>query len=64
MKKPRAGLIAMDLLILGAAYVFMAGLKPVMVSYLSPKYLVGFGITLVLWIFSSFYFKKYHIPRT
>jgi len=63
MKKPRAGLIAMDLLILGAAYVFMAGLKPVMVSYLSPKYLVGFGVTLVLWIISSFYFKKYHISK-
>jgi len=62
-KKPKNGLIAIDLLILAGAYVFMAGLKPVMVSYLSPKYLIGFGVTLCIWVFSSFYFKKYHITR-
>ena len=62
-KKPKNGLIAIDLLILAGAYVFMAGLKPVMVSYLSPKYLIGFGVTLCLWVISSFYFKKYHITR-
>ena len=63
MKKPKAGLIAIDLLILAAAYIFMAGLKPVMVSYLSSKYLIGFGVALFLWMISSFYFKKYHISR-
>ncbi|MEA3461917.1 MAG: hypothetical protein U9R49_08565, partial [Bacteroidota bacterium] len=62
-KKPKNGLIALDLLILAGSYVFMAGLKPVMVSYLSPKYLIGFGVTLFIWMFSSFYFKKYHITR-
>ena len=62
-KKPKNGLIAIDLLILAGSYVFMAGLKPVMVSYLSNRYLIAFGVTLVLWLFSSFYFKKYHITR-
>lgn len=63
MKRPKAGLIIVDLIILSGSYVFMAGLKPVMVSYLSPRYLVGFGITVFLWISSSFYFKKYNISR-
>ena len=38
MKRPKAGLIVIDLIILSGSYVFMAGLKPVMVSYLSPGY--------------------------
>jgi len=63
MKGPRTGLIVADLFALTGSYVFMAGLKPVMVSYLSPRYLIGFGITLFLWLFSSFYFKKYHITK-
>ena len=63
MKRPKTGLIIIDLIILSGAYVFMAGLKPVMVSYLSPRYLIGFGITVFLWIFSSFYFRKYNISR-
>ncbi len=41
----------------------MASMKPVMVSYLSTKYLLGFGVILFLWIWSSFYLKKYHIGR-
>ena len=63
MKRPKAGLIIIDLIILSGAYVFMAGLKPVMASYLSSKYLIGFGITLFLWMVCSFYFKKYHISK-
>ena len=63
MKGPRPGLIITDLLTLIGSYIFMASLKPVMVSYLSPRYLVGFGITFGLWLFSSFYFNKYHIAR-
>ncbi len=63
MKKPKAGLIAIDLVILAAAYIFMAGLKPSMLSYLSTRYVIGFGVTLTLWIISSFYFKKYHITK-
>lgn len=63
MKRPKPGLIIVDLIILSGSYVFMAGLKPVMVSYLSTKYLIGFGITLILWMFSSFYFRKYQITR-
>jgi len=62
-KKPKNGLIALDLLILAGSYIGVAGLKPVMASYLSPKYLIGFGVTLVIWMFSSFYFKKYLISR-
>ena len=62
-KKPKNGLIAIDLLILVASYVGVAGLKPVMVSYLTPRYLIGFGITLFIWMVCSFYFKKYLITR-
>jgi len=62
-KKPRTGLILLDLLLVGGSYVLMAGLKPVMTSYLSTRYLVGFGVMLILWIITSFYFKKYHISR-
>jgi len=59
MNKPKTGLIIVDLLILTLSYIVMASLKPVMVSYLSPRYLIGFGVTLFLWLFSSFYFHKY-----
>ncbi len=47
-------MIVIDLVILAGAYIFMAGLKPVMVSYLSSGYLIGFGVMLLLWMFSSF----------
>ncbi len=63
MNRPKPGLIIIDLIILSGAYIFMAGLKPVMVSYLSPRYLIGFGVTLFLWMVSSFYFKKYQISK-
>ncbi len=62
-KKPRAGLIVIDLMILAGSYIFMAGLKPVMTSYLSSRYISGFAVMLCLWIIASFYFKKYHISR-
>jgi hypothetical protein len=63
MKRAKTGLILIDLVILTGSYVFMAGLKPVMVSYLSTRYLIGFAITLSLWVTSSFYFRKYNISR-
>jgi hypothetical protein len=63
MNKPRPGLIIFDLIILSGSYLFTASLKPVMVSYLSPRYLIGFAVTLFLWMVSSFYFRKYHISR-
>ena len=63
MKKPKPGLIIVDLIVLSGSYIFMAGLKPVMVSYLSPRYLIGFGITFFLWMVSSFYFNKYVITK-
>lgn len=63
MKPPKAGLVIIDLIILSGAYVFMAGLKPVMVSYLSTKYLIGFGIIVLLWLICSYYLKKYNIIR-
>ncbi len=47
MKKNKTGLIIIDLLILVVAYVFTAGLKPVMVSYMSNRYLVGFAVLLI-----------------
>ena len=62
-KKPKNGLIAIDLLILGGSYFIMAELKPVMASYFSTRYMIAFGVMLCLWIVSSFYFKKYHISR-
>ena len=62
-KQPKTGLIIIDLILLSGSYIMMAGLKPVMVSYLSPRYLVGFGITVFLWMVSSFYFNKYTISR-
>ncbi len=63
MKKPKTGLIIIDLIILSGSYMFMAGLKPVMVSYLNSRYLIGFAVTLFLWMVFSFYFKKYEISR-
>ncbi len=63
MRRPKPGLFIMDLIILSGSYVFMAGLKPVMVSYLNENYLIGFAVTLLLWIISSYYFKKYRITR-
>jgi hypothetical protein len=63
MKRPKTGLIITDLIILSGSYIFMAGMKPVMVSYLNTRYLAGFGVTLVLWLISSFYLNKYHIGR-
>ncbi|MFO7933786.1 MAG: sugar transferase [Bacteroidales bacterium] len=63
MKSPKTGLVITDLIILSGSYVFMAGLKPVMVSYMNTRYLIGFGVTLVAWMICSFYLKKYHIGR-
>ncbi len=63
MKKNKTGLIIIDLLILVVAYVTTAGLKPVMISYMSNRYLVGFAVMVILWIFSSFYMGKYSISR-
>ncbi|MDF1575700.1 MAG: sugar transferase [Bacteroidales bacterium] len=62
-KKPRTGLIVLDLIILAGSFIFMASLKPVMVSYLSHRYIIGFAVMLSLWVIFSFYFKKYHITR-
>jgi len=63
MKRAKTGLIIIDLLILSASYVIMAGLKPVMVSYLSQRYLIGFAVTVSLWMIASFYFEKFGISR-
>ncbi len=63
MKKSKTGLIIIDLLILSVAYVFTAGLKPVMIAYMSNRYLAGFGVLLILWVLSSFYSGKYGITR-
>ena len=62
-KKPKNVLIVLDLLLLGGSYILMAGFKPTMTSYLTNRYLIAFGVLLSIWIFVSFYFKKYHISR-
>ncbi len=63
MKKSKTGLVIVDLLILVVAYVATAGMKPVMISYMSDRYLIGFAVLVTLWIFSSFYMGKYAITR-
>lgn len=61
MSRTRAkpGLIITDVLLLTTAYFFMAYVKSGP-TYLSGSYLIGFGITVLIWVFSSFYLKKYH----
>lgn len=61
LKKANSGLILIDVLLLTAAYFFMAWVKSGS-TYLSGRYLIGFVITLAIWIVCSFYLKKYH-PR-
>ena len=63
MKKSKTGLVLIDLLILVGGYVITAGTKPVMTTYMSNRYLVGFAVLLALWLISSFYFGKYGISR-
>jgi hypothetical protein len=59
LKKAHSGLIIVDILLLTAAYFFMAWVKSG-ATYLSDSYLLGFMITVVIWVISSFYLKKYH----
>lgn len=61
LKKANSVLIIIDVLLLTAAYFFMAWVKSGP-TYLSGSYLIGFCITLIIWVISSFYLKKYH-PR-
>ncbi|MDF1549693.1 MAG: sugar transferase [Bacteroidales bacterium] len=59
LSKARTGLIFIDIILLTAAYFFMAWVKSGP-TYLSDRYLIGFGFTLVIWVICSFYLKKYH----
>ncbi len=63
MKKPKAALVIFDLIFLSGSFLLMAGLKPVMVPYISGRYLTGFAITLITWLVASFYAGKYSISR-
>lgn len=57
--KAKLGLIIIDVLLLTVAYFFMAWVKSGP-TYLSWRYLLGFGITSIIWVICSFYLKKYH----
>ncbi|MEX2370670.1 MAG: sugar transferase [Bacteroidales bacterium] len=57
--RPVQGLIVVDVLLLTAAYFFMAWVKSGP-TYLSGSYLIGFGVTVAIWVICSFYLKKYH----
>ena len=59
LNKARTGLIFVDIILLTIAYFFMAWLKSG-ATYLSDRYLIGFGITLIIWVICSFYLRKYH----
>ena len=59
IERARPGLIFTDLLLLTVAYFFMAWIKSGP-TYLSGEYLIGFGVTVIIWVNSSFYLKKYH----
>ena len=52
-----------DLLILTGSFLVVALYKPSTASYLSNDYLVAFGVLLVVWSASSFYFKKYTFKK-
>jgi len=58
----KAGLIVLDLLLLTLAYFFMAWVKSGP-QYLGGKYLLGFGVVVILWVINSFYLKKYHTAK-
>src|SRR6056297_2673331 len=58
--RPKTGLIVLDILLLSAAYCFMAWAKSG-TSYLGKEYLIGFAVVIGLWICCSFYLKKYHV---
>src|SRR6056297_3017388 len=57
--RTKTGLIVLDILLLSTAYFFMARIKSG-AAYLSDNYLIGFGFTVVVWVLTSFYLKKYH----
>lgn len=60
--RARSGLILTDILLLTAAYFFMAWVKSG-TAYLSGLYLLGFLATAIIWVLSSFYLKKYHLYK-
>ena len=64
MKRPKTGLIIIDLII-SIRILCIYGRTKACDGILSQstRYLIGFGITLFLWMVSSFYFKKYMIIR-
>ena len=67
MKYPANGkmliIFATDLVILTGSFLLAALYKPATANYLSADYLNAFGLLLVIWSFSSFYFKKYEFRK-
>lgn len=59
VSRARPGLIFTDLVLLTIAYFFMAWIKSGP-TYLSDRYLIGFTVTVFIWVICSFYLKKYH----
>lgn len=58
-ERARSELIFTDIVLLTLAYFFMAWIKSGP-TYLSDSYLIGFAFTVIIWVISSFYLKKYH----
>jgi len=56
-------LFLLDILVLLAAFIVFIGVKHSSSSYLTPKYLLAFGLLMVSWTVTSFYFRKYNIKR-
>ncbi len=56
-------ILVFDIVILIISFLIMAATKPVTSSYLSLKYISGFGIFLATWLSASVYFKKYSFKK-
>jgi lipopolysaccharide/colanic/teichoic acid biosynthesis glycosyltransferase len=56
-------ILVTDLLILTGSFLVMALYKPATVNYLSNEYLNAFGCLLLIWMVTSFYFKKYDFKK-
>jgi membrane protease YdiL (CAAX protease family) len=52
-----------DLLILVVSFLLIALQKPVTANYIRGDYLKAFVLLIVIWSFSSFYFKKYSFKK-
>jgi hypothetical protein len=56
-------IFATDLFILTGSYLLAALFKPSPANYISKDYLTAFGLLVIIWSVSSFYFKKYEFSK-